>query len=124
MLVLNHPEVAFRDCGDCQKYVYDHDAGQVRLTPSGEKMLRSVSGGREPCYYGPDRCAKVSPTAGRELNNKNWRAYTHYLECRAVGQFPDDEIVRQNAATIRAIEDSAARSKLAIAVARNVARYL
>jgi hypothetical protein len=31
----------------------------------------------------------------------------HYQECRAVGQFPDDAIVRRNAAIIRAATDAA-----------------
>lgn len=36
-------------------------------------------------------------------------AYVHYLECRATGTFPDDPLVRRNAAAIRAVEDSVAR---------------
>ncbi len=42
-----------------------------------------------------------------QLSDKNWRAYQYYLECRAVGQFPDDAIVRRNARIIRAIQDEA-----------------
>ena len=39
----------------------------------------------------------------------NWRAYNHYLECKATGCWPDDWIVRRNAALILAVEESAAR---------------
>jgi hypothetical protein len=31
-------------------------------------------------------------------------AYLHYLECKAVGQFPDDPIVRRTARICAAIE--------------------
>ena len=36
-------------------------------------------------------------------------AYDFYLECRAVGRFPDDPIVRRCAMTIRGAEDAAER---------------
>lgn len=42
-----------------------------------------------------------------ELTEQNWRAWAHYRECVAVGSFPDDPIVRRNAAVIRAAEDAA-----------------
>lgn len=32
----------------------------------------------------------------------------HYLECRAIGRFPDDSWVRRNAVIVRRIEDMAA----------------
>lgn len=58
------------------------------------------------------RCPKVPPDAPRktrrfasEWTDQNRQAYKHYLECRAVGLFPDDPIVRRNARIIRAIED-------------------
>ena len=38
----------------------------------------------------------------------NELAYTHYLECKAVGSFPDDPIVRRNASLIRSVEDAVA----------------
>lgn len=41
-----------------------------------------------------------------ELTDKNVQAYQHYLECRAVGQFPDDPVVRRNAAVIRGVEEA------------------
>jgi hypothetical protein len=43
------------------------------------------------------------------LNDINREAYRHYSECRATGSFPDDPIVRRNAALIRAQEDQAAQ---------------
>lgn len=37
-------------------------------------------------------------------------AYQHYRECRATGWFPDDALVRQNAAAIRNLEEQRARA--------------
>ena len=36
-----------------------------------------------------------------ELSPENRRAWEHYLECRAVESWPEDPIVRRNAAIIR-----------------------
>lgn len=49
-------------------------------------------------------CPNGTPEALRTLNEKNRLAYWHYQQCAAVGSFPDDEIVRQNAAIIRMAE--------------------
>jgi hypothetical protein len=43
------------------------------------------------------------------LSGRNLRAYVHYRECRAVGRFPDDAIVRKNARLIRDAEEMAGR---------------
>jgi len=102
MLILAHPEVAGRDCGDCQKFVYDEKTGQ-RSVRGGLPILRPKST-KPPCGYGPDRCAKGNPTAGRDLSLHNWQAWQHYLECRATGNFPDDRIVARNARIISSVE--------------------
>jgi hypothetical protein len=46
-----------------------------------------------------------------ELSPKNEAAMRHYFECRAIGRFPDDEIVRRNAMIIRRLEDTANESR-------------
>ena len=51
------------------------------------------------------------PNPAAELSAWNWQAYEHYCECKAVGQFPDDAIVRRNAGLIRMVEDSVARNE-------------
>jgi len=50
-------------------------------------------------------CPKGTPENSIELSQKNLQAWHHYQECRAVGNFPDDPIVRRNAALIKRIED-------------------
>jgi hypothetical protein len=73
--------------------------------PDGHPLRRGA-GERKPCDFQPSSCPKVSPTAGVALSPVNELVYIHYLECKAVGAFPDDPIVRRNAATISEAERS------------------
>lgn len=108
-LLLLHPEVATRDCGHCQKFLYNPDG--TLATYGGAAQI--------PCQRGPKQlpacrleigCPKGTPEQQRSLNLVNVQAYIHYQECRAVGKFPDDVIVRQNARIIRAVEDECERA--------------
>jgi len=113
-LILSHPAVASRDCGDCQRYLYDHASGQRLSDRQGQPIARPA-GTFAPCRYrtpGIEPCAKGSPEAGRELSARNRQAYLHYLECRSVGQFPDDAIVRRNAALIQHAERTQADERI------------
>ena len=102
-----HPEVAYRDCGHCQRFMYDEETGRPKLTSAGQPIIR-IKQAKPPCRIltpdGNTRCAKGTPDAGRELSDRNWAAWGHYRECKAVGQFPDDPIVRRNAAIIAGVE--------------------
>ena len=122
LLVLEHPEIIRRSCEDCTKYQYGEDGKQVMWR--GKPMKRGP-GNRPICRYGTDRCPKGTPEASKEMTRKNYAAYQHYIECKAIGKFPDDPIVRRNAATIRAIEDAhskgfALRSMMAGVASRKV----
>jgi len=89
--------------------VYDEKTGK-RQEFRGEPVKRP-KGTFPPCGYGPGKCPKGSPKAGRELTEKNWLAWMHYQECNATGQFPGDEIVRRNAAVIRGVLDEIERDE-------------
>lgn len=67
----------------------------------------------------PANAIKLRPHAV-ELTPRLVAAWLHYRECRAVGQFPDDPIVRSNAAEFRRAEDEAAESRSAERDARLV----
>lgn len=126
-LVLLHAGIAARSCGDCQKYLY-YDRGSddfgARVERGGLPVLRP-KGVKTPCSW----CPKIPPgeqpipANAVELSDKNVLALIHYRECRAVGEFPNDAIVRRNAALIRGAEDVAARvheTRTAIAAARGM----
>lgn len=110
-LLLFHPEIAGRKCSDCIKYVHDDRPGrmgQIVERPRGVPVLR-IKNQRPRCEW----CPKVpkdeppEPSSAVELSDRNWQAYRHYMECRAIGKFPDDPIVRRNAMLIRQAEDQA-----------------
>lgn len=111
-LALLHPEVAARPCGDCVRWVYRDapDAFGERVERGGKPVPRV---GPPPCSWcrkQPDDVPEAdrSPATAVELSDRNWLAWRHYRECRAVGAFPDDPVVRQNAAVVRQAEDHAA----------------
>ncbi|QDU06832.1 hypothetical protein [Gimesia aquarii] len=102
-----HPTVAYRNCEHCLKYIYDEKTGKPRER-HGEyfERLPTVPA---PCRRGG--CPKGTPENPKVLSPKNMQAYQHWKECKAVGQFPDDEIVKRNAAMIQEIHDQSKELK-------------
>jgi hypothetical protein len=109
-LAILHPEVAWRDCNSCRIHQYDEDTGEVELDRNTGEPLRRAKGTSPPCRYRRG-CPKGTPEDQRALTNQNQRAWDHYRECRAVGVFPDDPIVRRHAALLRDVEDSCRRKR-------------
>ncbi len=56
-------------------------------------------------------CPKGTPENSKSLSPRNHLVYQHWKECKAVGQFPDDEIVRKNAAIIQELVDQSKELK-------------
>jgi hypothetical protein len=92
---LLNPEVAAIDCEHCKLFAYDLKTGKPYL--NGNQFI--PRSGKPPCATDDKACLKVKPGAS-DLTPTNRHVLKHYLECRAVGQFPDDAIVRQNAAVL------------------------
>lgn len=111
-MLLLHPHVATRNCDHCQKYAYDETTGEVEKR-AGQPIERAIYRGASipPCRDPKRRCPKGTPEEPKALTPENVLAYWHYRECRAVGSFPDDAIVRRNADVIRSVEDLAARKE-------------
>ncbi len=102
------PEVAGRDCQDCRKVMYDKSGRRAINKRTGLVTMRPP-GTIPPCTT----CPKIPPDAPEktwehavDLSERNVTVYTHYLECKAVGRFPDDELVAAHARVIREVEDS------------------
>jgi hypothetical protein len=124
-LILSHPHVAARSCEDCKKWYYEDSPTRMALEvftrgkdEEGRPLRVERIAGQEPrcawCPKVPRDVVDPCPEAAVELSEKNWRAYQHYLECRAVGEWPTgDAIVRRNAMLIRGVEESAARAEAA-----------
>lgn len=96
--------MAARPCDECKTYLYDA-AGEPVLR--GGKPVRRPPGSPLPCA----NCPKIPPGTpplpenAVELTEEHRETVRFYRECRAVGQFPADPIVRWAAATLRAAED-------------------
>lgn len=105
LLRKRHPEVAFRDCDDCQKHVYDEETGLVKLWRD-QPRLRIV-GVEKPLCRTPKGCPKGTPENPRTLSPQNWLCYKHYQRCAAIGRFPDDPLVAEHAAIIQEAEREA-----------------
>src|SRR4051812_6923216 len=106
LLLTQHPELANRSCDFCLK-IYHNQHGETFENRDGTLMKRDES--CPPECQTPKGCPKGTPENPKTLNERNLRCYEHYPECRATGQFPDDPIVRHNAAVIREVEDCADR---------------
>ena len=108
MLLMQHPQVATRDCKFCQEVLHDETTGKP-VQRAGHLVQRHA-GCPPPCRMHKG-CPKGTPEKPKSLSERNMMTYQHYLECRAVGIFPDDPIVRRNAQIIRMAEDEVERSR-------------
>jgi len=97
ILLKTHPKIANRDCVSCEKYWYIEKTGEIlRSNSTGELELRDD---KAMCRT-QTGCPKGTPENSRALNRSNRWALRHYMECKAIGKFPDDPIVSANAVVI------------------------
>lgn len=104
LLERTNPKLAKRSCVDCKRFWFRESDGEIiRSNSTGEPMLRE---GMTMCETEAG-CLKGTPEKQKSLSKQNRWAYLHYQECKAIGSFPDDAIVRSNAMVIeRAIAQS------------------
>ncbi|QDT41060.1 hypothetical protein Pan241w_11190 [Gimesia alba] len=102
-----YPQFAHRDCSHCLKWAYNDKPGAERYGEieefKGEPQRRHPK--HLPLCQTKDGCPKGTPGGQNSLSDKNRQAYRHFRECKAVGQFPDDPIVRMNADLIQSVLD-------------------
>lgn len=109
-MLLEDPRLASRSCAHCLKFIYGDD-GRPTVGRDGELEEREFFGRTNgklncpPACQTDHGCRKGTPEKPITLSDMNLQCYQHYKECRAVGQFPDDSKVRENAAIIREVED-------------------
>ena len=111
-----HPEWD-RECSVCEKYIPREDGSFVLDRRTALPVL-SYPGAPKPCH----KCLKVP--AGVRASSMPWKemqshavsltpqhrqTWRFYRECRAVGQFPPDAIVRWAAAILREVEEECDR---------------
>ena len=110
-LELCHPEVAALPCSVCRGFIILEKTWELDRTSDGQPIRRPSIGINKdpPCKQPRGQCPKGSYDAKRSLDPQNEQAYRHYLECKAVGRFPPDAIVRENAGVIREVEERVER---------------
>lgn len=102
MLQRQYPALVLLPCQVCTEFVID-DGWKVT-------KRRRPSGTFPPCRYAAKgakdmECPKGSPEDSKALTEQNQLAYKFHRECRATGHWPDDAIVRRNAAIIEEAEE-------------------
>lgn len=110
ILELTKPQFAKRDCNVCKRLWLDDDTGKP-VMKGGKPLLRPVDS--VLLCQTKAGCPKGTPENPKSLSPKNRLAWNHFRDCAAVGQFPDDPIVRRNARVIRAAMAVAAKRKAA-----------
>lgn len=104
----------------CLTWRYD-EFGKPMEHPIGSGNFLPNDDGYTPC----EKCPKIpagKPKERRyavELSNRNYQAWKHWRECRAVGSFPNDPIVRRNAEILQGIQDEIDRQPM-MAVAQRL----
>jgi len=111
-----HPDWAAVDCRTCLRFVLDKHGD---MTYRGKVPQRRPKESWPPCHECPKVPAAIRKKVTQgyrpgywdatELSERNRAAWHHYQECAAVGEFPDDPIVRRNAALLRNLEAEAER---------------
>lgn len=83
-----------------------HEEGEHKGQPQiwRGKPLKRPDGSLPPCLTPGMKCRKGTIDRQNVLTAANAQVVTHYRECRAVGDFPDDPIVRHNAGIISEVE--------------------
>jgi hypothetical protein len=119
MALTFHPVVACRSCVACRAYQHGDNIpvgetqwtfGAVQKDAQGNPRPRP-RGSKPPCEMNKKACPKGHWSRPIELSETNWQALTYHDECEAVGAWPDDAIVRRNAAIIVSVRKSFQRTK-------------
>jgi len=99
--MLLHPEIYTRDCNECRKYMYDAK-GEIKMLGRGTIKMKRPKQIPPPCEKG--NCPKGHYTEQKTLSNMNYQTWLHFRRCKAVGKFPDDSVVAENARVISEVE--------------------
>ncbi len=87
-------------CSLCQQFLFDPERGEFELDDETGERIPRFEEAILACQT-HEGCPNGTPDKPLSLSRKNRQAFKHYQECVAVSHFPDDPIVRQNAAIIR-----------------------
>lgn len=93
-------------CAQCQQFLFDPETGEFETDDLDGSRIPRFTEAVLACQT-EEGCPNGTPDAPRSLSERNFMALRHYQQCRSVGSFPDDPIVRRNASLFsQAIEKS------------------
>lgn len=95
--------VASRDCKSCCLWQWDDNTNEIQLYRGGKRLPRR---GPPLCWYGNSKCPKGIFQRPKTLFMMNEMALQHWYQCDAVGQFPDDPIVREHAGILNSMRQN------------------
>lgn len=101
-LMALYPHFSRFSCESCRYWWVDPRSGTTARY--NDQPLRRQG---ETLCETPQGCPAGHYTQQRRLSEKNVQAFRHYLECVAVGEFPDDPLVKHHARLIRWALDKA-----------------
>lgn len=109
-----------RPCSVCESYIWkQNEPGRLQRTADGTPVERTDKNLPLRCMECP-KVPKWAKEAGKnwkelrelaapDMTPENQAAFDFYRECRAIGTFPDDDLVRWYSAIIRDVWDEADR---------------
>ena len=83
-LIRTAPQVAWRDCADCQRHIYDEQTG-TRALFQGAPIPRPA-GTQAPCRIPQVGCPVGTPETPRRLTPELWSLWQYDRQCRAAHQ--------------------------------------
>ncbi len=104
-VLLNHPQVAFRSCDDCKRWLFDEETGKIKKRKGVE--IPRPEGVGTPC----ERCPKKSPELAHlyELSAANLKTLEIYWQCRATNGASlkhSDDLLNHNLSLIHQVIES------------------
>jgi hypothetical protein len=115
-VIFQAPRFASFSCDDCERWLHTDgvfsERGRYPLRVRVERPKGMLTPCRAPCPKIPFDAPEKTRRYAVELSERGWRVWTHYRECAAVGQFPDDPLVRRHASLLRQVIDSVAEGKV------------
>lgn len=112
-LTLAHPLIASRSCSDCKQWMYNEDGTQTERPVGSGQPVRRPLGMATPCWSCPKipQGREPCPESALELDERMAKVYQHYRGCKAVGRFPEDDLVTDHARVIGEAEDAFAAGR-------------
>lgn len=107
ILQRRHPDVAYRDCGECLEFVFD-EAGQI-VTGMDNRPVRRAKKAPAPCrtHVG---CPKGTPESPRSLWPCNQQFLRAYRIAKLTGRWPEDSLFLEVSARLSQAEESLDRA--------------